>query len=71
MSRIEPRTLKGFRDYPPKLLIPREPMLEGRGANGLTRPLCPYPQWAEYAGKGDLKDGRNWSCKGAAPKGKP
>ena len=29
MSRlIEPRTLKGFRDYPPKLMIPRERVLE-------------------------------------------
>jgi histidyl-tRNA synthetase len=25
---IEPRTLKGFRDYPPKLMIPRERVLE-------------------------------------------
>src|SRR5262249_50705230 len=23
-DRIEPRTLKGFRDYPPELMIPRE-----------------------------------------------
>jgi feruloyl esterase len=44
--------------------------LEGHGANGLTRPLCPYPQSAEYSGSGDVKDGRNWSCKGQAPRGK-
>src|SRR3989440_11120600 len=25
---IQPRTLKGFRDYPPKLMIPRERLLE-------------------------------------------
>src|SRR6202521_5438629 len=25
---IEPRTLKGFRDYPPELMLPREHMLE-------------------------------------------
>src|SRR5262245_36042491 len=25
---IEPRTLKGFRDYPPELMIPREHLLE-------------------------------------------
>ena len=35
----------------------------GTGAQGLTRPLCPYPQYAEYKGSGDLKDGSNWSCK--------
>jgi feruloyl esterase len=38
----------------------------GMGANGMTRPLCAYPQVAEYKGTGDLKDGNNWSCK--APK---
>jgi feruloyl esterase len=35
----------------------------GNGANGLTRPLCPYPQAAEYKGSGDLKDAANWACK--------
>src|SRR6266481_4843020 len=28
MSLIEPRVLKGFRDYPPALMIPRERLLE-------------------------------------------
>jgi feruloyl esterase len=32
---------------------------------GLTRPICPYPQYAKYRGSGDLKDAANWSC--AAP----
>jgi feruloyl esterase len=35
----------------------------GTGQNGLTRPLCPYPQYADYKGSGDLKDASNWSCK--------
>jgi len=35
----------------------------GTGAQGFTRPLCPYPQYAEYKGTGDLKDAANWSCK--------
>jgi feruloyl esterase len=35
----------------------------GTGAQGLTRPLCPYPQYAEYKGTGDLKSAANWSCK--------
>jgi Tannase and feruloyl esterase len=39
----------------------------GSGAQGLTRPLCPYPQYAEYKGSGDLKDGANWACKAPAP----
>jgi feruloyl esterase len=38
----------------------------GTGANGMTRPLCPYPQAAEYKGSGDLKDAANWSCKAPA-----
>ena len=38
----------------------------GTGAQGMTRPLCAYPQAAEYKGTGDLKDGSNWSCKAPA-----
>ena len=38
----------------------------GTGAQGLTRPLCQYPQAAEYKGTGDLKDASNWSCKAPA-----
>jgi feruloyl esterase len=30
--------------------------------SGLSRPLCPYPQYAKYSGTGDLKDAANWSC---------
>ena len=37
--------------------------MTGIGAQGMTRPMCPYPQSAEYKGSGDLKDGANWSCK--------
>lgn len=35
----------------------------GKGADGLTRPLCPYPQYSEYTGSGDLKKAENWTCK--------
>jgi feruloyl esterase len=35
----------------------------GTGAEGFSRPMCPYPQYAEYKGTGDLKDGANWACK--------
>jgi feruloyl esterase len=48
--------------------IAPETML-GTGANGMSRPLCPYPQAAEYKGSGDLKDASNWSCK-APPAGR-
>jgi Tannase and feruloyl esterase len=35
----------------------------GNGANGFSRPMCPYPQYAEYKGTGDLKKAENWACK--------
>jgi feruloyl esterase len=38
----------------------------GTGAQGLTRPLCPYPQYAEYKGTGDLKNASSWACKAPA-----
>jgi feruloyl esterase len=31
----------------------------------VTRPVCPYPQFAKYKGSGNLKDASNWAC--AAP----
>ena len=31
-------------------------------ASGLSRPLCPYPQYAKYKGTGELKDAANWAC---------
>ena len=35
----------------------------GHGRDGLARPLCPFPQYAEFKGTGDLKNAGNWSCK--------
>jgi hypothetical protein len=34
----------------------------GFGEDGHTRPLCPYPLYAEYKGTGDLKNVENWTC---------
>jgi feruloyl esterase len=31
----------------------------------MTRPLCPFPQYAKYKGTGNFKDAVNWTC--AAP----
>jgi len=33
------------------------------GAATFTRPLCPYPQVAEYNGSGSRTDASNWTCK--------
>ena len=30
--------------------------------SGLSRPLCPFPQYAKYKGTGGLKDAANWAC---------
>jgi feruloyl esterase len=42
----------------------------GIGANGMTRPLCPYPQNPEYKGSGDLKDASSWVCKAPPASGR-
>jgi feruloyl esterase len=33
-------------------------------ASPLSRPLCPYPQTAQYTGSGDIHDAANWVCGG-------
>jgi len=47
-----------------------ETMMGKNNAGTLTRPLCPYPQYAEYKGTGDVKDAANWACKAPAVEGK-
>jgi feruloyl esterase len=42
-------------------VTPAQMMGTNKGS-GLTRPLCPYPQYAKYKGTGDLKDAKNWAC---------
>ena len=32
------------------------------GAPRATMPMCKFPEMARYNGKGDMKDGANWSC---------
>ena len=48
---IEPRTLKGFRDYPPELMIPRERLMEAArnvfrsyGFNPIDTPALEYTE---------------------------
>jgi hypothetical protein len=36
----------------------------GPAATPLSRPLCPYPQTAQYVGTGDIHDAGNWVCGG-------
>jgi feruloyl esterase len=44
---------------------PPAQMLGSNPESGLTRPLCPYPQYAKYNGRGARNDAQSWSC--AAP----
>jgi feruloyl esterase len=48
-------------DTPPSSILASNPEA------GLTRPLCPYPEYAKYDGSGDLKDAGNWSCASPPP----
>jgi feruloyl esterase len=48
--------------------IAPEQIMGKNNAGTLTRPLCQYPQAAEYKGTGDLKDAANWVCKAADTK---
>ena len=38
------------------------------GSADRTRPLCPYPQTAQYSGQGSIDDAANFSCKMPAAK---
>lgn len=44
--------------------IAPDQMMGRNNAGTLTRPLCPYPQYAAYKGSGDLSDAANWACTG-------
>ena len=35
-----------------------------RSRHGRTRPMCLYPNWAQYTGAGDTKSSTNYRCVG-------
>ncbi len=41
---------------------PESVMATGRAFPGRSRPLCAYPEHAQYKGSGDPEDGANYSC---------
>lgn len=55
ITATRPTTVQGFPGAPPA--PPRSP---------LSRPLCPYPSYAEYKGAGDPAEAPNFAC--VAPK---
>lgn len=54
-------TINALEQWREKGVTPTQ-IMGANHASGLTRPLCPYPQYAKYSGTGDLRDGANWSC---------
>jgi feruloyl esterase len=54
-------TLTAMEQWREQGVIPVQ-MMGSNPQSGLTRPLCPYPQYAEYKRSGDLKDAKNWAC---------
>ena len=54
-------TLSALEQWRERDAAPRR--LEGSNPQtGVSRPLCPYPQYARYSGVGVVTDGENWSC---------
>jgi feruloyl esterase len=55
-------TLGTLEQWREKGLTPSQ-IMGSNAAAGMTRPVCSYPQYANYTGTGDLKDAANWSCR--------
>ena len=53
------RTLARIRNGPDRLIASR---VSDSRVN-MTRPLCPYPQAAQYSGVGSTNDAANFDCK--------
>lgn len=51
-------TLESWRE---KGVAPAQ-MMGANPQSALTRPLCPFPQYAKYKGTGNIKDASNWAC---------
>ncbi len=49
-------------DWVEKGVAPDRVIATGRAFPGRSRPLCPYPQHAEYTGHGDPNDANNFMC---------
>ena len=50
-------------DWVEKNRAPDSVIATGAAFPGRSRPLCPYPQHAEYSGHGDSNDAANFTCK--------
>jgi len=50
-------------DWVEKGVAPDAVTATGRAFPGRSRPLCAYPQHAQYKGSGDAEDARNFVCR--------
>jgi feruloyl esterase len=50
-------------DWVESAKAPERVVATGKSAPGESRPLCPFPQYAQYNGSGDARDAANYSCK--------
>ena len=50
-------------DWVEKSVAPDSVIATGKAFPGRSRPLCAYPGYAHYTGKGDVEDARNFECR--------
>lgn len=50
-------------DWVEKDSAPDKIIATGNNLPGLSRPICPYPEYPHYSGKGDSKDAANFECR--------
>ncbi len=50
-------------DWVEKGTVPRSVIATGKAFPGRTRPLCPYPEHAQYNGTGNTEEGGSFDCK--------
>ena len=55
--------LTGVVDWVEKGTAPDSVTATGKAFPGRSRPLCAYPQHAEYTGQGDPEDAKNFACR--------
>ena len=55
--------LSAIIDWVEKGIAPDRIIATGKAFPGLSRPLCPYPEYPHYTGNGDSKAAKNYECR--------
>jgi feruloyl esterase len=50
-------------DWTEKGQTPTPPVATGKAFPGQSRPICPYPAYPRYDGKGDPKSAASFQCR--------